>query len=127
MKLSDAKKYLPLVQAASEEKTIQFKSKFGHETWLDCSDGYNLFADDYEYRVKPETKLRPWTAEEVPMLARYRRKGYPDEWMTLAGLSGYGKGVKLSLCTGWIQAFEDLEHSTDGGKTWLLCGVETTE
>jgi hypothetical protein len=120
MKLSEMRELFKSGKPIEVKSGVQW-----HEMKEDVE--YSLLLDKDDYRVKPETKPRPWTAEEVPMLAWYRRKGYPDEWMTLAGLSGYGKGVKLSLGTGWIQAFEDLEHSTDGGKTWLLCGTETTE
>lgn len=120
MKLSQAKEYLPFVQAAAEGKTIQWK----HETgWIDFEEDCNFSDPAHEYRIKPEPKLRPWKPEEVPMLAWYKRKGEANEWMTLAGISSYGKGVRLSLGTGWVQAFEELEHSTDGGKTWQPCGV----
>jgi hypothetical protein len=70
------------------------------------------------YRIKPASTLRPWTADEVPLGAIIRFKEVPDDRHLL----------------GWVSAqadrdlwLEEREHSTDGGKTWLPCGVEEIE
>jgi hypothetical protein len=67
-----------------------------------------------QYRIKPTAKLRPWTANEVPLGAWMRKKqDITHRWVVI------GTGNEL-----WRQAwFEDSEHSIDGGKTWLPCGV----
>jgi hypothetical protein len=66
------------------------------------------------YRIKPTPVLRPWTADEVPLGAWMRKKqDVSHRWVVI------DTGNEL-----WRQAwFEDHEHSTDGGKTWLPCGV----
>ena len=71
--------------------------------------------DEFEYRVKPEPKLRPWTADEVPLGAWMRFKHNPQDRVLIGWVS--------------VQADRDLwlderEHTIDGGKTWLPCGVE---
>ena len=67
-----------------------------------------------EYRIKPAPVLRPWTADEVPLGAWMRSKHNPQDRMLIH----------------WVNSQADRElwlgkneHSTDGGKTWLPCGV----
>ena len=68
-----------------------------------------------EYRIKPTATLRPWTADEVPLGAWMRSKRNPQDRMLIH----------------WVNSQADRElwlgkneHSTDGGKNWLPCGVE---
>ena len=70
--------------------------------------------DDHDYRIKPTPVLRPWTADEVPLGAWMRSKHNPQDRMLIH----------------WVNSQADRElwlgkneHSTDGGKTWLPCGV----
>jgi hypothetical protein len=69
---------------------------------------------DTFYRIKPAAKLRPWTVDEVPLGAWMRFKRNPQDRVLLGWVS--------------VQSDRDLwlderEYSTDGGKTWLPCGV----
>ena len=67
-----------------------------------------------EYRIKPTATLRPWTADEVPLGAWIRFKKVIDDRRILAWTSTQrDRDIWLS----------EREHSTDGGKTWLPCGV----
>ena len=72
-------------------------------------------------RPRPEPKLRPWKRDEVPLDAWFRVKGETLKYRLLQiGESHVGfmrgtYGVAV-LIDGW-------EHSIDGGKTWLPCGV----
>jgi hypothetical protein len=73
-------------------------------------------------RIKPEPKLRAWTAAEVPMGALMGRK-----------LSAYRAAIieANSECIRfgshgdavYQEAMDTHEHSFDGGKTWLPCGT----
>jgi len=69
-----------------------------------------------EYRIKPTATLRPWTADEVPLGAQVRSKSYHPDHRSLITTSGNSVHRE-----GWLNGYE---HSTDGGKTWLPCGVE---
>ena len=103
-------------------KTIQWRRR-GHNDWSEVDQdciGITLSWDwdTFEYRIKPETKLRPWTADEVPLGAWMRFKNNPQDRVLIGWVS--------------VQADRDLwlderEHSIDGGKTWLPCGVEETK
>lgn len=67
-----------------------------------------------DYCVIPDPTYRPWTADEVPLGAWMRSKRNPQDRVLLGWVS--------------VQSDRDLwlderEHSTDGGKNWLPCGV----
>lgn len=53
MNASNAKDYLPLVQALAEGKTIQQKASDGE--WFDVDD-FLMLHDPESYRIKPEPK-----------------------------------------------------------------------
>lgn len=67
-----------------------------------------------EYRIKPTPTLRPWTADEVPLGGQIRSKANTEYRMLIDRTANHG------LREGWLKSHE---HSTDGGKTWLPCGV----
>ena len=71
--------------------------------WMDCT-----------FRIKPTAKLRPWTADEVPLGAWGRNPQYPKTRWLIDRTSS--EENRIDWC-------KNYEHSTDGGKTWLPCGV----
>ena len=103
-------------------KTIQWRRRDQNE-WFeverDCIGiTFSWDWDEFEYRVKPMPKLRPWTADEVPLGAWMRFKRNPQDRVLIGWVS--------------VQADRDLwlderEYSIDGGKTWLPCGVEESK
>jgi len=70
--------------------------------------------DDTQYRIKPTAKLRPWTADEVP-LGAWMRDVSKQDYRWLIHTSGNDDTRK-----DWLVGYE---HSTDKGVTWLPCGV----
>lgn len=130
MNLKNAKQYLSLVQAAAEGKTIQVNEAFKHNPyWVDISNPSFDMEVEF-YRIKPESKLRPWTAEEVPVGALLRAN-FPNAttYVIVANPTG---GIRVLDCGGpyvytFDYAFCFCKHSTDGGKTWLPCGTLTNE
>ena len=83
-----------------------------------------LWDDAYNYRIAPAPKLRPWTTAEVPLLALIRSKNpsMKTDRGVIFGISGgvikSGNGANTPA-----ETLERFEHSIDGGKTWLPCGV----
>jgi len=71
--------------------------------------------DDTQYRIKPTAKLRPWTADEVPLGMQARNPQYPKTRWLIDGTSSTENRQD------WLN--KKYEHSIDGGKTWLPCGV----
>lgn len=63
MNREEAKKLLPIIQAYSDGKTIQSRCiKADTSLWYD--DDTLSFDDDFEYRIKPEAKYRPFANAE---------------------------------------------------------------
>lgn len=125
MNKSDAKDYMPLIQALHEGKTIQTNEGYG--IWYDL-ENVSFSYPPSSYRIKPEPKLRPWKPEEVPVGAQIRQKGFNSR-VLIFGVDE-NSGDALIFCSGkidWATAkylLEKDEHSTDNGKTWKPCGVE---
>ena len=67
------------------------------------------------FRIKPTATFRPWTADEVPLGAQVRSKTYHPDYRSLITTSGNPIHRES-----WLNGYE---HSTDGGKNWLPCGV----
>ena len=68
-----------------------------------------------DYCVIPDATYRPWTADEVPLGAWMRNKSVQcDRWI-IVHLQYSSRNREE-----WLDKYE---HSTDGGKTWLPCGV----
>lgn len=60
MNREEAKELLPIIQAYAEGKTIEYKNLFG--LWTETK--YPSWANNLEYRIKPEPKYRPFKNQE---------------------------------------------------------------
>jgi hypothetical protein len=75
---------------------------------------WNWGNDTKMYHIKPTAKLRPWTADEVPLGAWMQVKSDPKfRWLI----------VNVANDDMRREFFLRNEHSTDKGVTWLPCGV----
>ena len=64
MTREQAKELLPIIQAFTDGKTIQIR-KHGEERYYDSTNNnLNFVLDHYEYRIKPESKYRPFKNKE---------------------------------------------------------------
>lgn len=104
---------IKVMQAYVDGKEVEVQRLLAGSCWIPsgapCWDWLNG-----NYRIKPTAKLRPWTADEVPLGAWIRFKKAPYDRHLLGWVSGQSDREL------WLQ---EREHSTDGGKTWLPCGV----
>lgn len=66
-----------------------------------------------EYCVIPDPTYRPWTADEVPLGA----------WVRMKNMNNTRSMIVSASALNLEMLFQTYEHSTDGGKTWLPCGV----
>jgi hypothetical protein len=137
VKQSEAKDFIPLLQAWAEGKTLQTHMC---GDWRDIGNGTTLWFDKpiNLYRIKPSPKLRAWKPEEVPVGAKFRCR---NRELTIvgAGVAGHktfradalflsyendnwypGNYFYLADC---LTSESKPEYSLDGGKTWLPCGV----
>ena len=101
-----------VMQAYVDGKEVEFK--WGSMDW-NSTDKPEWNWSAYDYRIKPTPVLRPWTADEVPLGAWMRNKSVQyDRWIIVH--LQYSSLNREDWC-------KNYEHSTDGGKTWLPCGV----
>lgn len=82
MNRNQAKALLPIIQAYAEGKAIESRCIKGDKSlWYD--DGDPSFDDDFEYRLKPESKYRPFKdAEEC---WNEMQKHQPFGWVNYNG------------------------------------------
>lgn len=79
MTREEAKKMLPILVAFAEGKTIQSRCIKGDTSlWYDDEDP--SFDDDFEYRVKPEPKYRPF--KDAKECWAEMLKHQPFGWLT---------------------------------------------
>lgn len=99
-------------------KGLQYRPT-DHSEWYDIHEDYVGTMcwdwDKFDYRIKPTSKLRPWTADEVPLGAWMRFKSKPEDRVLI---------VSVSVRTNRDLWLTESEYSTDCGKTWKPCGVE---
>lgn len=57
------KKLLPIIQAFAEGKTIQVRIN-NDSSWTDLLDDKLEISNLYKYRIKPESKYRPFKSQE---------------------------------------------------------------
>ena len=113
MNIEQTKEAIRVMQAYVDGKEVEFK--WGSMDW-NSTDKPEWNWSAYDYRIKPTAKLRPWTADEVPLGAWMRNKSVQyDRWIIVH--LQYSSRNREEWC-------KNYEHSTDGGKNWLPCGVE---
>ena len=110
MNIEQTKESIRVMQAFVDGKEVE--SLYGGKWALACIPRWDW--DDTDYRIKPTAKLRPWTADEVPLGAWGRNPQYPKTRWLIDRTSS--EENRMDWC-------KNYEHSTDGGKTWLPCGV----
>ena len=100
-----------VMQAFVDGKEVEYQIRGGH--WVAAMPP-NWNWPNTQYRLKPAAKLRPWTSDEVPLGAWMREKKALHDRRILAWTSSQADRDM------WL---DEREHSTDGGATWLPCGV----
>ena len=112
MSREQTKEAIQIMQSWVDGKEVQVRGLLAGSVWMSVSApcwNWQLM----EYRIKPTATLRPWTADEVPLGSIMRAKGLEGRCIIVATETSDDRAY-------WLNA---REHSTDGGKTWLPCGV----
>lgn len=79
MTRKEVKLLMPVLQAFAEGKTLQIR-KLDEETWYDTTkDNLNFNLYNYDYRVKPELKYRPF--KDVKECWKEMLKHQPLGWI----------------------------------------------
>ena len=111
MNIEQTKEAIRIMQAFVDGKEVEYERPDGIWTIIN-NPCWNW--NSQEYRIKPTATLRPWTADEVPLGAWIRCKKTPHDRHLLGWVSDQADRDM------WL---DEREHSTDGGKNWLPCGV----
>jgi hypothetical protein len=112
MNIEETKEAIRVMQAFVDGKDIEILGPVKKWEPVNCPRwGWG----DTQYRIKPTAKLRPWTADEVPLGAWMRMSDDPKQRFLISRTDDY-----IADRENWIQ---HAQHSTDSGKTWLPCGV----
>lgn len=129
MTREEVKEMLPVLQAYAEGKTIESRCIKGDKSlWYDDEDP--SFDDDFEYRIKPEPKYRPFkNAEECwqdmqnhQPFGFVKFKDTESGYYMITGISrGVGVGINDSLFS-YDRVFDDYTFA-DG----LPFGVKVEE
>ena len=113
MTKEQTKEAIRVMQAFLDGKEVEVKGMLTGSVWMPAgAPCWNW--QMMEYRIKPAATFRPWTADELPLGAQVRKKSDPTYRWVMGNTGSHDDRLKLA---------ENHEHSTDGGKTWLPCGV----
>lgn len=111
----------PFIEAFANGKRVQCMDS-ARGIWYDLDVQANFDSGPSDYRIIEPPKLRPWKPEEVPVNCIVRVKG-ALWWFVCLGVNTTGMLLRNNEPT-WEALLEFYEHSIDGRKTWLPCGVE---
>ena len=129
MKRENAKALLPIIKAYAEGKSIESRCIKGDKSlWYDDEDP--SFDNDFEYRIKPEPKFRPFADAEECWKEMQKHK--PFAWVKLKDTeSGYYmlKGIASQVVIGFNETpfsykkvFEDYTFADE-----LTFGIKVEE
>jgi len=125
MTRQQAKELLPIIQAYSEGKNIEFLNIY--DNWKDAEENLELTGISSNYRIKKEPQYRPWTPEEVPVGALISPSSAGDKRMMILE---YDDDYVIRICCGQLSNIScerllsgGFHYSIDFGKTWQPCGV----
>ena len=60
MTRNEAKEFLPIIEAFSKGKIIEYRPKGFNDDWVEVKEIPGLSFCSYEYRIKPKPKYRPY-------------------------------------------------------------------
>lgn len=124
-----AKKLLPVIAAFADGKVIQVKlfDRIVEHPWEDYTGGNaNFFNDQWEWRIKPEPNLRPFTMAEACLFRLFRT--LRDNKTVFVPIKFMAGSIYFHSSLEWDYAMLTAPHfecSIDG-VTWQKCGVEVT-
>lgn len=135
MNREQARALLPIIQAFSEGKAIQYRRIAERSgvatTWANCVHVQLETLHIFEYRVKPEPQYRPWTADECPKVLPVALKQHPNQCAGVAYLQvGYDQTYRLlpgqCIRLNALDLFRDYVRVHEDGST-SPCGKLVTE
>lgn len=95
MTRKEAKELLPIVQAFAEGKTIEVR--VGNDNWVETDEVYGGRNNDYFYRIKPESKYRPFkdTEECLKEMQKHQPFGWIKSGKLLMNIISIGAEITI--------------------------------
>lgn len=107
MNRKEAAELLPIIQAFSEGRTIEFKDKRFKDKWDEMSEFPDFSFNSFEFRIKPKLKYRPF--KDIEECWQEMQKHQPFGWLkdkndghlTLITVVDNDKMMALNGRVGW--------------------------
>ena len=96
MTRNEVKELLPIMQAFAEGKTIEERI-IGNDNWIETDEIYGGRNNDYDYRVKPTPKYRPFkNAQEcLEEMQKHQPFGWIKSGELLMNIITIGEGIMV--------------------------------
>lgn len=94
MTRKEAKQLLPIIQAFAEGKTIEVR--VGNDSWVKTDEVYGGRNNDYDYRIKPEPKYRPFKDAEECWQEMQEHQPFGGLKQT-RGMNKFGMQIKVTI------------------------------
>lgn len=102
MTRNEVKELLPIMQAFAEGKTIEERI-IGNDNWIETDEIYGGRNNDYDYRIKPESKYRPFAnAQEC---IEEMKKHVPFSWVKDKYSFYPIEMIGTNFSKGWIKCY----------------------
>ena len=120
MTREEVKELLPIIQAWTEGKEIQFKSRSGKWTDVKENEGLSFVYSLSDYRIKPQSKYRPFKNQEECWNEMLKHQ--PFGWIknnvgnifNIIAIVNQNHAIKLNECySKYSDLFKDFKF-TDG-------------
>lgn len=99
--------------------------------WVKSECGPAAHSDPSVWRIRPTPKLRPWTAEEVPVgsVVKYKHNTSGSSRGIILHTNGLMVWTSFDpvIAKEFSFLLDQMVYSVDSGFTWLPCGVEEVE
>jgi hypothetical protein len=113
------KEMLPIIQAFVDGKTLKVGGAITNRA--------DFTGSPNSYAIVEPPKLRPWRQEEFQLDAWFRFTGNKGLWLKALSINEEAAMFLPGQERTYVELLRCFEHSIDGGKTWLRCGVEVNE
>lgn len=137
MTREQATNLIPVMEAWMNGKKCEWRGREDGQ-WYPChseNESFSHVTPTYEYRIKPEPKLRPWdvgTAKVGALLKNTDWNGLEAGIFLITGANADGVCWQVPCLShstkSGFQGYSELTdsrwvHSIDGGISWHLCGT----
>lgn len=121
--MKTTKEKIEVMQAFVNGKAVEWRDPIRYNKW-EIAVNPSWDWNNIDYRIAPEKKRRPWKLEEIPLNALFKSE-VGNIYRIGSVIEGQPRFCGFEDYTDhFVKNTLSYTYSTDGGKTWLPCGVE---